>query len=165
MLLNCGGGEDSWESFGLQGDPISPSWRKSVLNIHWKDWCWSWNSHSLASWCEEVTHLQRSWDAGKNWRWEEKGTTEDEMAGWHHWLNGHESGSWWWTGNRGMLQSMGSERVGHDWATELNWIFCWGFLQLGSSKILTLIILFFWIFFSNLGIRVMHHRISLKVFL
>ena len=41
MLLNCGVGEDSWESLGLQGDPTSPSWRKSVLNILWKDWCWS----------------------------------------------------------------------------------------------------------------------------
>ena len=44
MLLNCGVGEDSWESLGQQGDPISPSWKKSVLNIHWKDYCWSWNS-------------------------------------------------------------------------------------------------------------------------
>ena len=43
MLLNCGGGEDSWESLGLQGDPTSPFWR-SVLGVHWKDWCWSWNS-------------------------------------------------------------------------------------------------------------------------
>jgi len=42
MLLNCGVGEDSWESLGLQGDPTSQSQRKSVLNIHWKDWCWSW---------------------------------------------------------------------------------------------------------------------------
>ena len=42
MLLNCGIWEDSWESLGLQGDPTSPSSRKSVLNIHWKDWCWSW---------------------------------------------------------------------------------------------------------------------------
>ena len=49
-----------------------------------------------------------------------KGTTEDEMAGWHHRLNGHESGSWWWTGRPGMQQSMGSQRIGHDWATELN---------------------------------------------
>ena len=61
MLLNCGVGEDSWESLGLQGDPTSPSWRKSVLNIHWKDWCWSWNSSSLATWCEELTHLKRPW--------------------------------------------------------------------------------------------------------
>ena len=39
MLLNCGVGEDSWESLGLQGDPTSPFWRRSVLGIHWKDWC------------------------------------------------------------------------------------------------------------------------------
>ena len=60
--------------------------------------------------------------AGKDWRWEEKGTTEDEMVGWHHQLSGGvwvNSGSWWWTGKPGMLQSMVSQRVGHDWATEL----------------------------------------------
>ena len=59
----------------------------------------------------------------KDWRWEEKGMTEDEMVGWHHQLNGHEfwvnSGSWWWTVRPGMLQSMGLQRVRHDWATEL----------------------------------------------
>ena len=38
MLLNCGVGEDSWESLGLQGDPTSPFWRRSVLGVHWKDW-------------------------------------------------------------------------------------------------------------------------------
>ena len=62
-------------------------------------------------------------DAGKDWGQEEKGTTEDEMVGWHHWLNGHEwvnSERWWWTGRSGVLQSMGSQRIGHDWATELN---------------------------------------------
>ena len=41
MLLNCGVAEDFWESLGLQGDPTSPSWRRSVLGVHWKDWCWS----------------------------------------------------------------------------------------------------------------------------
>ena len=61
MLFNCGIGEDSWESLGLQGDPTSPFWRKSVLNIHWKDWCWSWNSNTLATSCEELTHLKRPW--------------------------------------------------------------------------------------------------------
>ena len=35
--------------------------RKSVLNIHWKDWCWSWNSNTLATWCEELTHWKRQW--------------------------------------------------------------------------------------------------------
>ena len=59
-------------------------------------------------------------DAGKDWGQEEKGTTEDEMVGWHHWLNGHEL-SWWWTGRPGVLRFMGSQRVRHEWATELNW--------------------------------------------
>ena len=52
MLLNCGVGEDSWESLGLQGDPTSPFWRRSVLGVHWKDCCWSWNSNTLTTWCE-----------------------------------------------------------------------------------------------------------------
>ena len=56
MLLNCGVGEDSWESLGLQGDPTSPFWWRSVLGIHWKDWYWSWNSNTLATSCEELTH-------------------------------------------------------------------------------------------------------------
>ena len=64
--------------------------------------------------------------AGKDWGREEKGTTEDEMVGWHHRLNGRvwiRSGSWWWTGKPGMLQSMGSQRVGYNSATELNpWV-------------------------------------------
>ena len=85
MLLNCGVGEDSWESLGLQGDPTSQSYRKSVLNIDWKDWCWSWNSNPLTTWCKELTHLKRPWC------WERlKGMTEDEMFGWHHQLDGHE---------------------------------------------------------------------------
>ena len=52
--LHCG--EDSWASLGLQGDPTSRSWRKSVLSIHWKDWCWGWISNTLVTWCEEPTH-------------------------------------------------------------------------------------------------------------
>ena len=63
------------------------------------------------------------------WCWERlgargEGTTEDEMAEWHHWLDGRESvnsRSWWWTGRPGLLWFMGLQRVGHDWATELNW--------------------------------------------
>ena len=61
----------------------------SILNIHWKAWCWIWNSNTLTTWCEEVTHLKRPW-CWEDWRQEGKGTTEDEMVGWHHWLNGHE---------------------------------------------------------------------------
>ena len=64
-------------------------------------------------------------DAGKDWRQEEKGMTEDETVGWHHHLNGRwvwvDSGSWWWTGRPGVLWSTEFQRVGHDWVTELNW--------------------------------------------
>ena len=49
-------GEDSWESLGLQGDPTSPSWRRSVLGVHWRDLRWNWNSNTLATWCKELTH-------------------------------------------------------------------------------------------------------------
>ena len=56
MLLNCGVGEDSWESLGLQWDPASPCQRKSVLNIHWKDWGWSWNSSNFG-------HMMRRTDS------------------------------------------------------------------------------------------------------
>ena len=61
--------------------------------------------------------------AGKDWGQEEKWMTEDEMAGWHHWLNGRE---FEWTlavgdGRPGVLRFMRPQRVGHDWVTELNW--------------------------------------------
>ena len=46
---------------GRQGGPTSPSWGNSVLSVHWKDCCWSWNSNTLATWYEELTHLKRPW--------------------------------------------------------------------------------------------------------
>ena len=61
--------------------------------VHWRDWCWSWNSSTLATWCEEWL-IWKDPDAEKEWEQEEKGMTEDEMVGWHHWLNGHGFG---WT--------------------------------------------------------------------
>ena len=125
MLLNCGVGEDSWESLGLQGDPTSPSKWKSVLNIHWKDWCWSLSSSTLATWCELLTHLKRPWC------WERLKAGEEDKRGWDGWMASltlwtwvwANSGSWWWTGKPGGLHPMGSQRIGHDWATELNWKF------------------------------------------
>ena len=89
MLLNCGVGEDSWEPLGQQEDQTSQISRKSIQNIPWKVWCWSWSSNTLATFCEELTH-RKDPDAGKDWRQEEKGTTEDEMVLCHHWLDGHE---------------------------------------------------------------------------
>ena len=68
-------------------------------------------------------------DAGKDWRWEEKGMAEDEMVGWHHRLNGHEfekaPGVGDGQGSLGVLQSMGLQKVGHNWVTELNWTEEW----------------------------------------
>ena len=122
MLLNCGVGEDSWESLGLQGDPTSPSQRRSVLAVHWKDLCWSWNSNTLATSCEELTHWKRPW------YWERlKAGGEGDDIGWAGWMASPiqwtwvwvNSGSWWWTGRSGMLWFMGLQRVRHDWATEL----------------------------------------------
>ena len=89
MLLNCGVGEDSWESLGLQGNQTSQLERKSVLNMHWTDWWWSWNSNILAP--DSKSQLMgKDPDAGKDWGQEERGASEDEMVGWHPWLNGHE---------------------------------------------------------------------------
>ena len=71
-----------------------------------------------------VDSLEKDSDAGRDWGQEEQGTTEDEMAGWHHWLDGHESE---WTpgvgdgqGGLACCDSWG-RRVGHDWATDLIW--------------------------------------------
>ena len=93
MLLNCGAGEDSWESLGLQGDPTSP---------HQGDQSWVFigrtdvEAETPILWPPDA----KSWligkdpDAGKDWGQEEKGTTEDETVGWHHWFNGHGFGFW-----------------------------------------------------------------------
>ena len=96
---------------------------KSVLNIHWKDWCWKWSSNTLVTWCEELL-IGKDPDAGKDWRQEEKGMTK-EMVGWHRWLNGHEFEHALGVGDgRGSLAcySLWDCRVRHDWVTELNWL-------------------------------------------
>ena len=80
-------------------------------------------------------------DAGEDWRREEKGMTEDETVGWHQtrwtwvWVN---SGSFWWTERLDVLQSMGSERVGHGWATKLNWLHLNSRLALTPARISSL---------------------------
>ena len=124
MLLNCGVGEDSWESLGLQRDPTCPFWKRSALGFLWKEWCWSWNSSTLATWCEELTHWKRLWcweGLGAGGEGDNRGR-DGWMASltWWTWV-WVNSGSWWWTGRPGVLRFMGSQRVGHDWATELNW--------------------------------------------
>ena len=121
MLLNCGVREDSWESLGLHGDPTSPSERKSVLNIHWKDWCWSWNSKTLATWCEELSHWTRPWC------WERLKAGNGDARGWDGWRASPTRWTWVWassgrqwrTVKPGMLQSMGLQRIRHNWTTGL----------------------------------------------
>ena len=94
------------------------------MNIHWKDWCWSWNFNTLATWCEELTHKKRPWC------WETlKVGGEGDDRGWDGWMVSPtqwtwvwvDSGNWWWTGRPGMLRLMGSQTVRHNWVTELNW--------------------------------------------
>ena len=86
--------------------------------------CWSWSVDSLATWCEEPTHWKRCWCWGRL----KAGGEEDYkgLDGWMAsltqwmwvWVN---SRKWWWTGRPGVLRFMGSQRVRHYWATELNW--------------------------------------------
>ena len=125
MLLNCGVGEDSWESLGLQGDPTSHSegdqpWdffgrndtkaETPVLRPpHAKSWLIGIDSDARRDWGAGGEGDNRGWDGCMasltRWTWV--------------WVN---SGRWWWTERPGMLLFMGSQRLGHDW-TELNWIF------------------------------------------
>ena len=87
------GVEDSWESLGLQGDPTSPFWRRSVLNIHWKDWCWSCNT--LVTWCEELIHWKRPWC----WERLEAGGGVDDR-GWDGWTASPSLWTWAWASSR-----------------------------------------------------------------
>ena len=122
MLLNCGVGEDFWESLGLQGDPTSPSWRRSVLGVHWKD---DVEAETPILWPPDAKRwlIWKDPDAGKDWGQEEKGTTEDEMIGWHHRLDGHGFG---WTpgvcdGQGGLACCDSWDRKESDTTEWLNW--------------------------------------------
>ena len=91
MLLNCGVGEDSWESLGLQGDPTSPFWRRSALGISLEGMMLKLKLQCFGHLMRRVDSLEKTLMLGGIGGQEEKGMTEDEMAGWHHWLDGHES--------------------------------------------------------------------------
>ena len=90
MLLNCGVGEDSWESLGLQGDPPVHSegdqpWDFFGRNDAKAETPGLWPPHAK-SWL-----IGKDSNTGRDWGQEEKGETENEMVGWHHWLDGRES--------------------------------------------------------------------------
>ena len=103
--------------------PVHPK-RRSVLGVHWKDWCWGWSSNTLATSCEVLTHWKRPWC------WEGLGEGgEGDDRGWDGWMTSLtwwtwiwvNTESWWCTGRPGVLQFMGSQRVRQrlsDW-TEL----------------------------------------------
>ena len=116
MLLNCGVGEDSWESLGLQGDQpwdfFGRTDAKAETPVLWPPHAKSW-LYGKRLWCWEGLGAggegdDRGWDgwiaSSTQWMW--------------IWVN---SRSWWWTGRPGVLRFMGSQRVRHDWATERNW--------------------------------------------
>ena len=100
--------------------PVNPQGNQCWIFIG----SWSWNSNTLATWCKELTHRKRLWC------WERlRAGGEGDGRGWGSWTASltqwtwvwASSRSWWWTGKPGVLQSMGSQRMGHDWVTKLNW--------------------------------------------
>ena len=121
MLLNCGAGEDSWRvpwtarrSNQSILKEISPDYSLEGRML-------SWNSNTLAIWCEELTHWKRPWC----WERLKAGRKGDDRR-WDGWMASLtqwtwvwvSSRSWWWTGKPGRLPSIGSQRVRHDWVTE-----------------------------------------------
>jgi len=96
--------------------------RKSVLNIHWKDWYWSWNSNTLATWSEELTHFKRPWC------WERlKAGGEGDDRGWDGWMASLTRWTWIWV-NSGCNAGQGSlvccspwGRKESDMTERLNW--------------------------------------------
>ena len=104
---------------------------KSVLSIHWKDWCWSWNANPLATWCEELTHLKRPWC------WEGlKAEGEGDDRGWDGWMASPTQWTWVWVNSGSLVMdreawhasvhAVAKSQTGlsfrQDWATELNLI-------------------------------------------
>ena len=113
MFSNCGVGEDSWESLGLQGvKPVNPKYSLEGLMLRLK----------LQYFGHLMLRAGKDPDAGKDWRLEKKGTTEDKKVQWYHQSSGHESeqvlGDGEEQGSLVYLQSVGLQGTGHSWATE-----------------------------------------------
>ena len=88
MISNCGAGEDSWESLGKEGDQTQSILKEINPEYHWKDWCWSWSSSTLAPYLKSQL-IGKDPDAGKDWG-QENWATDNDMVAWHHQLNGYE---------------------------------------------------------------------------
>ena len=132
--FNCGFGEDCFWTLVLEKTLENPLDCKEIQPVHPKgnkSWILTGrtdveagNSNTLATWFEELTHWKRPW------YWERlKVGGEGDDRGWDGWMVSLtqwtwvwvNSRSWWWIGRPGVLQSMGSQRVRHDWLTEPNW--------------------------------------------
>ena len=98
MLLNCGVGEDSWQSLGLQRDQtVCPRGNQPWIFVGRTDA----EAETPILWPPDLKNwfIGKGPDAGKGWRQKEKGMMEDEMVGWHHWLDGHEFEQAPWVGD------------------------------------------------------------------
>ena len=126
MLLNCGVGEDSCESLGLQGDrtiqsilkEISPGISLEGLMLKLK---LQYFGHLMrrADSLEKTLMLGRIGGRRRRERERMRCWMESPTRWTWVWVN---SGRWWWTGRPGVLWFMGSQRVGHDWVTEVSWL-------------------------------------------
>ena len=135
--MNCGVGEDSWETLVLQEiQPDHPQGDQSWIFIQRTDV----EVETPILWPPNVNSqiIGKDPHSGKDWRQKEKG----DNRGWDDWMSlptqwtwvWVNSKSWWWTGRPGVLRSLGSQRVGCDWATELNYSKCWvSFLKIVKS--------------------------------
>ena len=108
--------------------PVNPKGKQTWIFI---GRCWSWSSNTLVTWCKELTHWKRPWC------WERLRAREGGGRGWDGWIASLTQwtwvwanfGRWWRTEEPDMLQSMGSQTVGHDWVTEqqhlsIHWEHC-----------------------------------------
>ena len=129
----------------IQFNTLRLAWLPHFSSL--EDWCWSWSSNTLATWCQEPTHWKRPWC----WERLKKGGEGDD-TGWDGWMASltswtgvwASSGSWWWTEKPGVLQSMYAKSwiPLSDW-TELNQ---WG------GNLLALSIFAHWKWCSSLGL-------------
>ena len=144
MLWNCGDGGHSWESVGLKGDQsilkeIIPEYSLEELMLNLQ-----YFSHLVP----RANSFKKDFDAGKDWRQEEKGMTEDEIVGWHHQLNGREFEQAPWEGEgQGCLAHYSPRGRKYwtrlsDWTTE-HWcvsVLCLYVISASSGKHVTVVL-------------------------
>ena len=97
--------------------PINP---KGILNIHWKDWCWNWNSSTLATWCKELTHWKRPWF------WERlKAGGEEDGRGWDGWMASLTRWTWIWASSESWWQTGKPDVLLHGVTKSWSWLSDW----------------------------------------